>query len=635
MNIRGMEIKFKELTLNFFGLGTSLSIENTKNIVPPESIKSMGEYYVYTSKYEEARKILKNENIVTFIGLSGSGKSITSKMLAYHFNKEEKYTIKSVPSTEEYIKYINDKIKKNTKSKEIFIFDDIFGSTQTESSQEYFDRLESLLKEIEVNKNNKNKKFIFNSRKNIFQSVRTNNCKLITLMEGLKVFDLDELKTEEEYIDRVCIIYGCFKEYDLLKQLKILNKENIWTNEIYQTIIEHQNFTPLVINRAIKNCVDKELKDYTDTIMKALENPEDIWETEIKPLDKDTRKYLDILCSFPDRFINKTIIDECYEKYNADSRVSLNDIHICIKSLLVVSQDEFWGENIRFKHSSIREYLIKKLVFSEINEIKKSAVYIEQIECLEKNNIIKNLMFLDENGEIPFLKYKVLPSVYTIYNDEEKTISIKRSIYIKYLKKLYDFKIEDKKLEPIVIAIMEEAITGGILESNIQLDKSNALVDILKLNYDFSSILSNEKYIKKLYEISGKGNMGTLISLTEIKDDQGYDYLKMKDYVQDAILGVMKSLVEEVLRDWTESVVDGYVQDIPEYEDEENDTESIIESVKEQIYDDFKVNNEFKLLELSRKLIKESGVYNLREEEINTIDLEECDIDDIVRDRVC
>ncbi len=59
---------------------------------------------------------------------------------------------------------------------------------------------------------------------------------------------------------------------------------------------------------------------------------------------------------------------------------------------------------------------------------------------------------------------------------------------MQFFKYLYEFKIEDKNYESLVIAVLEEILKYGL---SLFFLTSHIILDTLKLNYDFTSILDN------------------------------------------------------------------------------------------------------------------------------------------------
>ncbi|WP_199873063.1 hypothetical protein [Inediibacterium massiliense] len=233
-------------------------------------IEKLKKYFTETLQYERAIAELQHSNAVMFIGCSGIGKTDTSIMVANNFIENYKVKFIRCPNENELqnICYLMDQ---KTEEKEVWIFNDFLGDTKLNNSKFYFDKLEELLKNIEFYSN---KKFIFNSRKTIFQDAKVYSEKFNKLIQSnVTIFDLEKWTRNEDKIN--ILIKYCDKN-KILNKMKELLEQKLWTNKIIENILDHSNFSPLIIKEATKVCSKVNISDYETIFLRYLNNPKDV-----------------------------------------------------------------------------------------------------------------------------------------------------------------------------------------------------------------------------------------------------------------------------------------------------------------------------------------------------------------------
>lgn len=521
-----------------------------------EKNEELKKVFVKTLQYKEAIKYLESENSIILQGCSGIGKSDTSIMLANHFVDSKKYKINGKFSrlNENDFKDIKKYIIEKKIKKEIFIFDDFLGDTKSNRSKKYLSELYIFLEEIKYLTDNK---FIFNTRKTILDSVKADDIELeFFISESIKMINLEEWYESE---DKLNIFARYCHKYKINNNILILLEENDWLI-ILNKIIEHKNFTPFLIQHAIKKCMTAEISEYQNIILNSLDNPTIIWEKSLRELDDFSYKYILILYSFSDTNVKRKIVDESYQKYmeeiDALPNVTLPCIHNCIQSFVTYNTK---NDIIEFIHPSIIDYLDNRNILSDQRKkILESAIYLEQIEKLDyEKRYIRNLMSIDEISKKPsILKFKVLPKVYYLEFIDMDCLSFPNNIEVQYLKHLYELKIEKKEHEEIVLKIINKILDPNY-SSFIDWD---IIINALKLNYNFSEIFTNETFMKKICIYANSNNVFDLISLIMNKNEEGYDFLEMNESIQSTVIEALKDVGEEAFCLWIENQVDQYIE---------------------------------------------------------------------------
>ncbi|MBB6214542.1 hypothetical protein HNQ80_000625 [Anaerosolibacter carboniphilus] len=581
-------------------------INNYRSQLIIKTIEKLKNHFVETSQYKRAVGKLENKNSMMLVGCSGIGKTDTSIMIANYFIEKYGYKFRFVRCPKENdFQNICNLIAQDIDEKEILIFDDFLGNTQICNSENYFDKLEDFIKNIE---NYDNKKFVFNSRKTLFEAAKVHSKKIGTLIKvNFEIEDLEIWTTPEDKY-RIFQVY-CFKN-EILDKIKNLFVEKIWNDKTVEKIFGHRNFTPFIIGVAASDCRDAEASEFEKIFLKNLNNPEDIWEKEYNALNDASREYINILYSLSDSFIEQSIVDECYENYikqlNKSPDVSLSEIHNRIKALIHYDNDK-----IEFIHPSLLDYLKNKISIASVNNIISTAVYFEQIERLNKSYIRKIIMQPD------FFKLHVLPITYNL--NDKTPISFANSILIQYLKYLFEFEIEDKDYQPIVIAVLKQVLEFGPV---LFFYNSSNILNVFKLNYDFSEILSNNEFVKLLFQYANTDNIWNLVELTINEDENGFDFKKMDSFIQHQVEYSLRDIGVELLDCWIEDNMEDYIRDeLEEYDTgEEFYYDDVAQAVLERMLGDVDVElGKEKIIEA----IREYRIYNINVE--NMDDLEPSD----------
>ncbi|MDF2885087.1 MAG: hypothetical protein K0R54_5658 [Clostridiaceae bacterium] len=565
-----------------------------------KKINKLKKYFVEISQYKKAVNELGNSNAVMFIGCSGIGKTDTSIMAANYFIENYGYKFRFIESPNENdIQKIFALIDQNIEEKEVLIFDDFLGNIKLNKSESYFYELEKILKNIEYCDE---KKFIFNTRKTIFQDAKVYSKKVYNLVnQNCKIIDLEYW---ENIQDKVEVFRKYCKKNNIFDKILKLINEKKWNKKICEDIINHQNFTPLIIKTAAKECCNVDVLEYQSIFFRYLNHPEEIWEKEYKALDEFSQKYLKILYSLSDNFIEQDIVDECYKNYINKQNIaidnSLNEIHEHIDSLVYYDNNQ-----IQFIHPSLIEYLENKISISDENDIINTAIYLEQVVKLDDKKV-EELLTIKEGSYLPSIfNFKVLAVTYKL--DDGKPIKFTNNILLQYLKYLYEFNIDDEEHQEIVTEVLKSVLEYG---ASLFFHCSDIVLNVLKLNYDFSEILNNDKFIMELYEQSNPDSIWILIELTIQKDEKGIDFKKLDDFIQEKIESALIDIGTNVKDSWIQDNIENYIEDEFEYynKDDEYDYSDITQGVLDNMSENFDIEL---AKDAIRKTIEKYCLYNI------------------------
>lgn len=525
-------------------------IEDKNNFYPPylqEDIDKRYKDFIQTSQFKKALEILKEENNVLLVGFSGIGKTCASEMLADYFVKNG-YQLKYLSDlNEDTLKILGDYLNKNIKQFDVIVLDNFLSVSEIEGKSEYTEKIEEFFRHI---KNYKNKKFIFNSRKTLIQDIKIKDSALSFILE--KEIPIVDFECWDDYNDKINIFILYCKKNNILEQVKIIGTNKIWTLNIFKTIFEHRNFSPLIIDRATKSCKGKDISEYAEIIINYLNNPKSIWEKEIKALNENSYYYLLTLYSLTDWLVNKKIVDECYRKL-CEADECLEDIVLRLEALLKKQCNK-----IGFTHPSLLEYFRSKISLKDEKYIFNHIIYIEQIERLDSSKeSIKKLFTLPvEDLRTSLENLKTLP-ISLRYNDD--ILDFENSIWIKYLKYMYELKIETFEHQELLIDTLSNILDG---DPRFLIHSANDVLNVFALDYDFTKFINNQYYLELLYEHSNEQNIWYLIRLTEEKIDERYDFTKMQDIAKNAILNMLTQISSDIVDD---IIYDTYESEIQEY----------------------------------------------------------------------
>lgn len=370
-------------------------------------IKEEYKFYVQTISYNESIEILSKERTLILIGSPGVGKTVTSKMLILYYANED-YRVRYTTNGE--ISSIKKAISTDKDTKEVILLDDCLGQYYFKMKDTQENELISLIKYI---KSNPKKILILNSRVTIFNEAKEHSlefCDFITNKKiNIKTIDMDKISP----IEKAKIFYNNL----YFNNIPPLYYQSIRNNRNYYKIINHKNYNPRIIEYVTQPERYSKVKsdEYFEFIMNNLNNPEDVWKNEFtKRITSIDRIFMLILFSLTDTNVKYETMRECFNK-----RLELiNDIDTTIdnfkttlsrlnKSMIKII-DNNGKREISVLNPSINDYL-KGIFYEnclELNNIKKSIIYYEQIKrCYDENEI--ESLIIEKINDKSILKLKM------------------------------------------------------------------------------------------------------------------------------------------------------------------------------------------------------------------------------------
>lgn len=353
--------------------------------------------FVSTEIYCECIDILEKKHIVLIQGAPGSGKTITSKMVAFEFaNRGYKvhYTtdgnigdIKSIISSDD--------------SPELVLLDDFLG-------QIYFNldicRINEFRPLLSYIKRSKNKYIILNSRITVFQEAY-HSFPIGELFVDVPIVSTDNLTLYE----KAKIFRNYIKKYfnNQCEFVRYMASESL-----YKDIIEHNNYNPRAIESMfLLNSKKTDAKEFFDGLLRMLNNPERMWSNEfeknIQPID---RILLTTLYSLTNDEIEYEILHDCfYARINRMPEIdkTVNQFELVIKRLnksmlrTMLRTTVNNSRKIAALNPSVNDFLhgYIKNNRAEQDAIAQSALYYEQVAkvLLERPyaSVIKDLRFME------------------------------------------------------------------------------------------------------------------------------------------------------------------------------------------------------------------------------------------------
>lgn len=257
------------------------------------NIKEEQREFVETLSYRQCIDVLERNRLLMILGMPGTGKTMTTKMLALYYAA---LGYRIIYTTNGDLQSIKKALSVDKESKEIILLDDCLGQYYFRMKDTQENELMSLIKYVLMHKN---KKLIMNSRVTIFQHAKESYIELNSFIDTEKVrlqyIDMDSMTIEDK--GRI------FKNHLYFRNIQSDYYAQILKNNNYRWIVNHRNYTPRIIEYVTRQNVSNKIAadEYCDFIRRCLNNPTEIWRDEFNNrLKAEDRIFLTSLFSLTD-----------------------------------------------------------------------------------------------------------------------------------------------------------------------------------------------------------------------------------------------------------------------------------------------------------------------------------------------
>lgn len=329
------------------------------------NIEEESRRFVETSCYNECLDILEKERMLLLLGMPGTGKTVTTKMLAIYYASKG-YKIRYTTNGD--IGDIKNAISTQKDLSEIILLDDCLGQHYFKMKETQGNELLSLVKYVACHKN---KKLIMNSRVTIFQQAKEHVIEFKQYAEDerfkIKILDMGKLSL----LDKGRI----FHNHIYFKGLPAAYYQDILRDFRYREVVKHNNYTPRIMEFVTWEYNFKNIPSdhYYEYVLQCLDNSTEIWQDEFsEKLQQEDRVFLTTLYSLTDTSIDENII-----KRALNYRLSQN--------ALVDTSRNVWEEVLKRLEGAFIQ-IIEKNRKKEIGVINPSVNDFLR-EYLQKNDI--------------------------------------------------------------------------------------------------------------------------------------------------------------------------------------------------------------------------------------------------------
>ncbi len=366
------------------------------------NIEKSSKEFVATTCYWECMEILEKERMLLLLGMPGTGKTITTKMLALYYAANG-YRIRYTTNGD--LKDIKNALSIDKDLLEVVLLDDCFGQHYFRMKETQENELLALVKYISLN--NK-KKLIMNSRVTIYQQAKEHSIEFRQFAEDkqfkIKILDMGKMSIE----DKGKIFYN----HIFFKELPSEYYQDILRNRKYRQIVKHENYTPRIMEYVTRtvNYSKVDGNRYADYVLSCLGNPTEIWQDEFSnKLQQEDRIFLTTLYSLTDTSIDAERLKRAYN-YRLKGTMTIDttrniweEVLKRLEGSMIAIFEKHEKKEIGVINPSVNDFLQVYLENNDIEResIKQHATEYEQI----KRGFADNMQNIVRKGEAIYYNY--------------------------------------------------------------------------------------------------------------------------------------------------------------------------------------------------------------------------------------
>jgi len=346
-----------------------------------QDIRNLLKLYVVNPSFSQAEKILEKSRFVVISGIPGIGKSTLAYILAYTYLARKEY--------DEFI-YISESIDEGYEqfkegTRQVFLFDDFLGQSFEDRtlSRNEDRRIIDFIRQIHKSKD---KILLFTTRKYILRDVQLKH-ELLNEPDFEFAKCLIDLSTYTKLI-KAKILYN----HLFFADLPATHRRAFALKKNYQEIISHPNYSPRIIETAIRQELSSPLTPaaFVKKIIQSLDNPFKVWEIPFTDQITDLSRWLLTIIFTIGTPVKLEDAREACEKFfacygtryfpqfsTAAFNKSLKELE---NSFLISDRDEYLTRTLRFQNPSIRDFLLHyyELNKDQLNPVIEAAIFQEQ-----------------------------------------------------------------------------------------------------------------------------------------------------------------------------------------------------------------------------------------------------------------
>lgn len=366
------------------------------------NIEESSREFVATKCYYECLDILDQERMLLLLGMPGTGKTVTTKMLALYYASKG-YIIRYTTNGD--IKDLKNALSTQKDIPEVILLDDCLGQHYFKMKEMQEHELLGLIKYVAMNKS---KKLIMNSRVTIFQQAKEQSIELRQFAEDkkfkIKILDMSKISIS----DKGRIFYN----HIYFKGLPTNYYQDILRDFNYRKIVMHGNYTPRIMEFVTREANYRNVlgEYYFEYVMKCLDNPTEIWHDEFsEKLQQEDRVFMTTLYSLTDTSVDAEALKRAYNfrlshTMTIDtSRNIWEDVLKRLEGAFILIIEKNGRKEIGVINPSVNDFLKEYLQKNNIEResIKENATEYEQV----KRGFSKKMSDIVQIGEANLFNY--------------------------------------------------------------------------------------------------------------------------------------------------------------------------------------------------------------------------------------